>query len=135
MEVIIDSISDFEDPCLIAALSELNLMLDLELETLCLHLSSDTEILKINNQYLNHDFYTDIITFDLRDDLSKEAEIFISLDRVKENARLNSVDATKELYRVCTHGMLHLSGVSDKTLEEQQKMRTLENFYLEKLFL
>ena len=135
MEVIIDSISDFEDPCLIAALSELNLMLDLELETLCLHLSSDTEILKINNQYLNHDFYTDIITFDLRDDLSKEAEIFISLDRVKENSRLNSVNSTEELYRVCIHGMLHLSGVSDKTLEEQQKMRTLENFYLEKLFL
>jgi probable rRNA maturation factor len=117
-----------------AALKELNQELKLNLDALNIHLISDDELLSINKEYLQHDYYTDIITFDLRDEWSNEAELFISVDRVKENAAKIDIDEETELRRVCIHGLLHLSGLKDKTKEEVEKMRLTENKYLDLLF-
>ena len=115
-------------------LTQLNIILNLNLDSLYMHYLSDVEILDINNAYLNHDYFTDIITFDLRDEDSQEAEIFISIERVKENAKEYGYTYEEELCRVCIHGMLHLSGIGDKTVEEKKTMREVENKYLNRLF-
>lgn len=117
-----------------AALKELNQELKLNLDALNIHLISDDELLSINKEYLQHDYYTDIITFDLRDEWSNEAELFISVDRIKDNAAKINIDEETELRRVCIHGLLHLSGLKDKTKEEEEKMRLTENKYLDLLF-
>lgn len=113
---------------------QLNNILNLEIESLILHILSDDELLKINQQFLNHDYYTDILTFDLRDDDSSDVEIFISIERVTENAQNLNISRMEELYRVCIHGMLHLSGMDDKTSDQKIKMRELETKYLNELF-
>lgn len=97
---------------------------------------SDEYLHKINLQYLNHDTYTDIITFDLKQDTSDnniEADIFISVERVKENAKNLKIDYEVELARVMVHGLLHLIGLSDKTDSDKQKMRSHENLAIELL--
>jgi rRNA maturation RNase YbeY len=92
---------------------------------------SDEELLEVNKQSLNHDYYTDIITFDYSDDEDIEQhEILISWDRVKDNSKTLGTDISEELHRVCIHGLLHISGQNDDTDEAKQKMRTLENHYL-----
>lgn len=97
---------------------------------------SDKHLLEINQTYLNHDFYTDIITFDNSEEEGKiESDIFISVDRVKENARFNNSDYKTELKRVMIHGVLHLVGYNDKTPEEQSVMREKENAYLSLLLI
>lgn len=115
-------------------MSSLNSYLSLKLDLLFLHFTSDEKMLEINNKYLKHDYFTDIITFDLRDNISNDAEIYISVERVYENAKLLSLEYEEELYRVCIHGMLHLAGFKDKTEAEKKEMRSLENKYLKKLF-
>ncbi len=91
---------------------------------------SDEYLLGINQKYLNHDYYTDIISFPLSSEVI-EGDIFISVDRVTENASKNKVNFENELYRVMVHGLLHFLGYKDKTQEESITMRTLENKYLE----
>jgi rRNA maturation RNase YbeY len=92
---------------------------------------SDEEMLRLNNQVLEHDYYTDIITFDYEDDEDLEAnEIVISLDRVIENAKNNNTTFINELHRVCIHGMLHIFGLKDKTEEQKIKMRSEEDLYI-----
>lgn len=92
---------------------------------------TDEEMIELNKQVLNHNYYTDIITFDYEDDDDIEHnEIIISVDRVMENAKTEAVTFKEELYRVCIHGLLHLSGLDDQTEEEKQKMRSQENHYL-----
>ncbi len=93
---------------------------------------SDDYLLKINQEYLDHDYYTDIITFDNRDNPEDpiESDIFISIDRVTENASDQNVSFELELKRVLAHGLLHLIGYNDKTEEEQQLMREKEEAYL-----
>ncbi len=93
---------------------------------------TDDELLAINIEYLNHDYYTDIITFDLRDSINEPilADLYISLDRVKENAQTNNVSNTLELKRVMIHGILHICGYSDKTPENVIIMREKENYYI-----
>lgn len=89
---------------------------------------SDDYLLEINKEYLNHDYYTDIITFDNTDEAGLiEGDIFISVDRVKENAENNSVDFMIELNRVIVHGLLHLLGFKDKSEEEKKEMRKNED--------
>ncbi len=89
---------------------------------------SDDYLLNVNRSYLQHDYYTDIITFDNReyDDDPLESDIFISIDRVRDNAQDRSIPFEKELHRVIIHGLLHLIGWNDKTEEEKQAMREKE---------
>jgi rRNA maturation RNase YbeY len=92
---------------------------------------SDDYLLDINRQYLYHDFYTDIITFDLSEKgQSINAEIYISVDRVRENAREFGSSLRQELRRVIFHGALHLCGYKDKTSAQEKEMRKMEEKYL-----
>jgi probable rRNA maturation factor len=96
---------------------------------------SDAYLLKINKDYLEHNFYTDIITFDLSSNTkSIFGEIYISTDRVKENAILYKTSFTQELYRVLFHGCLHLCGFKDKSPTQSKKMRKKEDEYLSLFF-
>lgn len=92
---------------------------------------SDEYLLAINKQYLGHDFFTDIITFDLSaKDQSINAEIYISVDRVRENAHEFGSSFKMEIHRVIFHGALHLCGYKDKTPKERKKMKEMEEKYL-----
>ncbi len=92
----------------------------------------DEYLLDINKTYLKHDFYTDIITFDQAELPNKiEGEIYISVERVKDNSETLKVDFKEELKRVVIHGILHLVGFKDKTEKEKKKMRALENEMLQ----
>jgi probable rRNA maturation factor len=93
---------------------------------------SDENLLKINIDFLQHDFYTDIITFDYCEDSIVCGDLFISIDRVVDNAEKLSTDYAEELKRVCVHGVLHLCGYKDKSIEEENQMRSKEDFYLKK---
>lgn len=91
---------------------------------------TDTYLLDINQKYLNHDTYTDIITFDYVEGKLISGDILISLDRVRENANSFQTGFKNELQRVMAHGLLHLMGYKDKTPEEQALMREKEDFCL-----
>ncbi|MFV0420448.1 MAG: rRNA maturation RNase YbeY [Dysgonomonas sp.] len=94
---------------------------------------SDEKILEVNKQYLQHDYYTDIITFEYNEDDVVFGDIYISLDTVKSNSVQFGTDYDEELKRVIIHGILHLCGVNDKTPEEQEYMTKCENKALEML--
>ncbi|HZI52219.1 MAG TPA: rRNA maturation RNase YbeY [Chitinophagaceae bacterium] len=105
------------------------------LESLNLIFTDDKRILEINRKYLNHDFYTDIITFNLANGGQPViGEVYISRDRVKANARLQSTSMREELHRVIFHGILHLCGYNDKSGPETREMRIKENAYLAEYF-
>jgi len=94
---------------------------------------SDEYLLQINRQYLDHDTYTDIITFDNSEEKGKiTGDIFISIPRIKENAATFNVTETDELHRVIIHGTLHLLGYPDKTAPAKKKMTEKEDYYLAK---
>lgn len=96
---------------------------------------TDEYLLSINQQFLNHDTYTDIITFDLTEpDQTLGGEIYISADRVRENAKSFNVDYQTELHRVIFHGALHLCGFKDKTTADKKKMRAMEDQCLQEYF-
>jgi len=93
---------------------------------------SDEDLLSINKQYLQHDYYTDIITFDLSEkEKSVYADIYISIDRVKDNAIQYEQEFLHELLRVLSHGLLHLIGYNDKTPQQQTLMTKKENDCIE----
>jgi len=92
----------------------------------------DEYLLKVNQDYLQHYYYTDIITFDYVKGRTISGEIFVSLQRISDNASTLSGEYEEELRRVLAHGILHLSGYKDKTPEEEQLMRSKEDFYLAK---
>lgn len=99
-----------------------------QLEELNYIFCSDDYLLDINKQHLNHDYYTDIITFDNSEEEEQiESDIFISLDRVKENATQHNTQFVDELHRVMIHGILHLLGFGDKTSAEKKVMREKED--------
>jgi len=87
----------------------------------------DEYLKKINNQYLNHDYYTDIVTFDYCENKVVSGDMFISLDRVKENAVFFECKLDDELLRVMVHGLLHLLGLKDSSQIESAAMRKAEN--------
>jgi rRNA maturation RNase YbeY len=91
---------------------------------------SDMYLLDMNREHLNHDFYTDIITFDYVEENVISGDLFISEDRIMDNAKSFNVSKEDEFLRVVIHGVLHLCGFKDKTDEEAQLMRTKENYYL-----
>ena len=91
---------------------------------------TDEEVYQINLKYLNHDWYTDVISFDYNNKNVINGDIIISIERVKENAKKYKVKNEEEVRRVMIHGVLHLCGYNDKTAGENENMRTLENKYL-----
>ena len=91
---------------------------------------SDEFLLNINKEYLQHDYYTDIITFDYCEDIIVSGDLFISTDRVNDNAKEFNTGFEKELFRVIIHGVLHLIGFKDKSPEEKLKMTDKEDEYL-----
>ena len=96
---------------------------------------TDDYLLEINKQYLKHNYYTDIITFDLSEKGQPiNAEIYISVDRVRDNARSFGNTLKNELHRVIFHGALHLCGYRDKSEQEEKLMREMEDRYLELYF-
>ncbi|GHT08510.1 endoribonuclease YbeY [Bacteroidia bacterium] len=94
---------------------------------------TDEEILRINKQFLNHDYYTDIITFDYTENETISGDLFISLDTVKSNAEKFGTNYDEELHRVIIHGILHLCGFKDKSSEDEKQMRERENEALSKI--
>ena len=96
----------------------------------------DEYLLEINKTYLGHNYFTDIITFDLTEPGSKmiEGEIYISIDTIRENTKRFETTLSKELNRVIFHGVLHLCGYKDKTITDQSVMTEKENYYLDKYF-
>ncbi|HCP93776.1 MAG TPA: rRNA maturation RNase YbeY [Bacteroidetes bacterium] len=91
---------------------------------------SDEYLLSVNKEHLNHDYYTDIITFDFCENDIISGDIYISIDRVKENAKTENRTINNELHRVIIHGILHLCGYKDKKPADASVMREKEDFYL-----
>ena len=96
---------------------------------------SDEYLLEINKEHLNADYLTDVITFDFTEKNQVSGDIFISVDRVKENAKLYEQKYYQEMLRVILHGVLHLCGYKDKTDDEEKQMREKEDYYLQKFEL
>jgi probable rRNA maturation factor len=93
---------------------------------------SDNYLHQINLEYLDHDTFTDIITFDNSEkEIEIEGDVFISWDRVQENSNQHKTDLFQELHRVMSHGLLHLMGYKDKKKEEQEEMRKLEDWCIQ----
>ena len=90
----------------------------------------DNFLKKINFEHLKHNYFTDVITFDYSNKQLIKGDIFISVDRVKDNAKNYKVSFNDELFRVIIHGVLHLCGFNDKTVKEKEEMRKQENFFL-----
>ena len=99
----------------------------LELGDVAVVFCSDDHLLEMNKQYLHHDYYTDIITFDYTEGGVVSGDLFISVDRVAENASDLKIEFTDELHRVCVHGLLHLCGLKDKSEADELKMREAED--------
>ena len=91
---------------------------------------SDNYILDVNLRYLHHDYFTDVITFDYCEGNRLSGDLFISVDSVRENAVEFGTEFDDELHRVIVHGLLHLIGYDDHTLEDQKLMREKEDYYL-----
>ena len=104
--------------------------LDYSIGELSFVFCSDDYLRKLNIKHLNQDYLTDVITFDYSKEMSLIGDVFISTERVKENAKLFNVSFNEELFRVIIHGVLHLCGFKDKTKEEKAEMRSKENDFL-----
>jgi metalloprotein, YbeY/UPF0054 family len=102
-----------------------------ELGEISIIFCSDEHLLEMNKEYLEHDYYTDIITFDYTQEDLVSGDLFISLDRVQDNSDEFDVLFQDELHRVCVHGLLHLCGYKDKSESDEELMRSKENEMLE----
>ncbi|MDR0386272.1 MAG: rRNA maturation RNase YbeY [Prevotellaceae bacterium] len=116
--------------------SQIKSLIEMENKTagdLCFIFCSDDILLDMNKKHLNHDYYTDVITFDYTSDNTISGDIFISIDRVSENAGKFGTSFDRELDRVMYHGVLHLCGYDDKSENDRRTMREKEDFYLNML--
>lgn len=93
-------------------------------------ITSDDKVYEINREFLGHDYFTDIITFNYNNGKTVNGEIYISAERVRENAKKFSVKPDSEMKRVIYHGFLHLCGYDDRTAEEKKRMSEMEEMYL-----
>lgn len=117
-------------------ISNIFLRFNKRLHSLTVVFCSDEYLLTINQDFLNHDYYTDIITFNLRNDTDNtiEAELYISYDRVRDNAVMLNISREIEMHRVIFHGVLHLCGYSDKSRVDKAKMTSMEDDTLSEYF-
>jgi probable rRNA maturation factor len=92
--------------------------------------TSDEYLLCLNKKYLNHDYYTDVITFDYGEKKDVGGDVFISLERIRDNAKVLKINNIKEISRVLAHGVLHLCGYKDKTKSDKLLMTSKEDYYL-----
>lgn len=92
--------------------------------------TTDENLIEINRQYLNHDTYTDVITFDYSEGKIISGEIYISIERIRENAIQFSQGEIQELHRIMIHGVLHLCGYTDKETDQKAQMTRKEDYYL-----
>ena len=104
-----------------------------KIESLSFLFVDDEEMLKYNKKYLQHESYTDVITFDSSINKKIAGDIIISLERVNDNAKFYQVSYNYELQRVMAHGLLHLLGYNDKNKEEKKIIRKKENYYLDNI--
>jgi rRNA maturation RNase YbeY len=104
-----------------------------KIESLSFLFVDDEEMLKYNKKYLQHESYTDVITFDSSANKKIAGDIIISLERVNDNAKFYQVSYNYELQRVMAHGLLHLLGYNDKNKEEKKIIRKKENYYLDNI--
>jgi probable rRNA maturation factor len=125
-------IPGFNSEFFVSAITDLIHSENKKLGDITLLFCDDTHMLKMNKEHLNHDYYTDILTFDYCVDNTISGELLISWDTVQSNASKYKVDKQTELKRVVFHGVLHLCGYNDKNKEEKQLMRSKENECLEK---
>lgn len=102
-----------------------------QVDTINIIFTSDNEIVRINEEFLKRDYYTDIITFDYTEGMMLNGELFISIDMVKQNAILFEITVEKELLRVIIHGLLHMMGYKDSNKEEKKFMKKKEDEFLE----
>ena len=91
---------------------------------------SDDYLLEVNQKHLNHDYYTDVITFDYTEEKLVSGDLFISIDRVVDNAKSFGVPTLDEAHRIIVHGTLHLIGYTDKETNDKEEMTAKEDFYL-----
>jgi probable rRNA maturation factor len=92
---------------------------------------SDEQVLEVNKESLNHDYYTDVITFDYESDEDiEENEVVISWDRIQDNSKVLNQTLHRELHRICIHALLHLAGYTDESADEKLKMTAEENRFL-----
>ena len=129
LEIVFEDVAVFslEDSSILDWYTKVSLQEYKELGDVTIIFCSDDYLLEVNRQHLEHDYYTDIITFDYSDFPIVSGDLFISFDRVKENASDFNVSFEHELHRVIIHGFLHLCGYFDKTNEDQILMRSKEN--------
>jgi rRNA maturation RNase YbeY len=102
------------------------------LKDLSIVFTDDDYLLEVNKQYLNHDYFTDVITFDYSDFPEVSGDVMISLDRVEDNAHSMNLAYEQEFYRVVFHGVLHLCGYKDKSKDDVLIMREKEDFYIQR---
>ena len=129
LEIVFEDVAVFslEDSSILDWCTKVSLQEDKELGDVTIIFCSDDYLLEVNREHLDHDYYTDIITFDYSVFPIVSGDLFISVDRVKENATDFNVSFEHELHRVIIHGFLHLCGYFDKTNEDELLMRSKEN--------
>ena len=125
-----NEVPDLDSELFVSALSQLVKNEGFSLGDLNIIFCSDSYLLEMNIEHLNHDYYTDIITFDYCEGDVVSGDLFISVERVLDNSLSLKVDFLNELARVCAHGTLHLCGYKDNSDEDIILMRTKENSYL-----
>ena len=129
LEIVFEDVAVFslEDSSILDWCTKVSLQEYKELGDVTIIFCSDDYLLEVNREHLEHDYYTDIITFDYSDFPTVSGDLFISVDRVKDNATDFNVSFEHELHRVIIHGFLHLCGYFDKTNEDEILMRSKEN--------
>lgn len=129
LEIVFEDVADFviDELAVLSWYTSVAIQENKEVGDVTLIFCSDEYLLDVNRQHLDHDYYTDIITFDYSDFPIVSGDLFISVDRVKENADVFKVSFEHELHRVIIHGFLHLCGYFDKTVEDELLMRSKEN--------